>query len=85
MHVSEKHLNRICKTCLDKTLSQLIIDRIVLEAKRRLAFAKSSVSQIADELGYSNNSYFIRLFKKKTGKTPVEFMQNFRTASAVER
>ena len=76
MHVSEKHLNRICKTCLNKTLTQLIADRIVIEAKRRLAFTKSTVSQIAEELGYSNTSYFIRLFKKKTGKTPVEFIQN---------
>jgi AraC family transcriptional activator of pobA len=78
MHVSEKHLNRICKICLNKTMTQLIADRIVLEAKRRLAFAKSTISQIADELGYSNTSYFIQLFKKKTGQTPVQFMQNFK-------
>jgi len=78
MHMSEKHLNRICKTCLNKTASQLILERIVLEAKRMLAFAEFSVSQIADELGYSNSSYFIRLFKKKTGKTPGEFIQKFR-------
>jgi AraC family transcriptional activator of pobA len=76
MHVSEKHLNRICKTCLNKTMTELIADRIVLEAKRRLAFTKSTVSQIADELGYSNTSYFTRLFKKKTGNTPVEFKTN---------
>lgn len=78
MHVSEKHLNRICKTCLNKTTTQLIVERIILEAKRMLVFATSSVSQIADELGYSTSSYFIRLFKNKTGQTPVEFIQNFR-------
>jgi AraC-like DNA-binding protein len=78
MHISAKHLNRICKTCLNKTVTQLIVDRIILEAKRRLAFAKSSVSQIADELGYSNISYFVQLFKKKTLQTPVEFTQKFR-------
>ena len=78
MHVSEKHLNRICKTCLNKTTTQLITERVVLEAKRRLAFATSSVAQIAEELGYSSTSYFIQLFKKKTGLTPFEFMQNFR-------
>jgi AraC-like DNA-binding protein/quercetin dioxygenase-like cupin family protein len=83
MHMSEKHLNRICKTCLNKTTSQLIVERVLLEAKRRLAFAKSSISQIAEELGYTNTSYFIQLFKKKTGQTPAEFMQTFReTASS---
>ncbi|MHA4844121.1 helix-turn-helix domain-containing protein [Flavitalea antarctica] len=78
MHMSEKHLNRICKICLDKTTSQLIIERMLLEAKRKLAFAKSSISQIAEELGYKSTSYFVQLFKKKTGKTPGEFMHTFR-------
>src|SRR5688572_753211 len=78
MHVSEKHLNRICKTCLNKTTTQLIVERIILEAKRRLAFATSSVSQIAEELGYSSSSYFIQLFKKNTRQTPVELMHKFR-------
>jgi|SRR5665647_3162379 len=50
MHLSEKHLNRICKTCLDKTTSEVIIDRIVLEAKRLLVFSRFTVSQISDEL-----------------------------------
>jgi AraC family transcriptional activator of pobA len=78
MHLSEKHLNRICKICLNKTTSEVIIDRIVLEAKRMLVFSKSSVSQIAAELGYTDNSYFFRLFKKRTGKTPLEFLHQFR-------
>ena len=77
MHLSEKHLNRICKTCLGKTTSEVIIDRIVLEAKRLLVFSRFTVSQIAAELGYINYSYFFRLFKKKTGKTPLEFMNEF--------
>ena len=77
MHVSEKHLNRICKICLNKTITQLIADRVILEAKRRLAFATSSISEIAGELGYSKTSYFIQLFKKKTGKTPLEFRKQF--------
>jgi AraC family transcriptional activator of pobA len=78
MHLSEKHLNRICKICLGKTTSGVIIDRIVLEAKRMLVFSGFTVSQIAAELGYTNNSYFFRLFKKRTGKTPLEFMNEFR-------
>ena len=82
MHMSEKHLNRICNTCLNKTRSQLIIERVLLEAKRRLAFAKSSISQIAEELGYTHTSYFIQLFKKKTGKTPAEFMNDFRKTTS---
>jgi AraC family transcriptional activator of pobA len=78
MHISEKHLNRICKICLNKTVSQVIIERVILEAKRRLVFGNLSVSQVADDLGYSSSSYFTRLFKKNTGQTPFEFVQDFR-------
>ena len=78
MHMSEKHLNRICKICLNKTTSQIILERVLLEAKRRHAFAKSSISEIGEELGYTNTSYFVQLFRRKTGKTPAEFMYTFR-------
>lgn len=74
LYVSEKHLNRIVKSCLNKTTSQLINERIVLEAKRMLMNAENSVSQIADELGFSESSYFIRFFKKQTGITPLRFL-----------
>jgi AraC-like DNA-binding protein len=77
MHISEKHLNRICKECLNKTTSDLIMDRIMLEAKRLLGYSVSPVSEIAEELGYFDISYFSRLFKKKSGKTPLEFSRTF--------
>lgn len=77
MNVSEKHLNRMSKSCLNKTTSDLIAERIVLEAKRILIHAGSSVSQVAFELGYDDNSYFSRFFKKQTGQTPREFMKGY--------
>jgi AraC-like DNA-binding protein len=78
MHMSEKHLNRISKESLNKTISELITDRIVLEAKRMLMHSTETVSQIAIELGYFENPYFFRIFKKKTGKTPLEFINRSR-------
>lgn len=78
MYISEKHLNRISKIILNKTSSELISDRIILEAKRMLMYGKESVSQIADELGYDDNAYFFRMFKKKAGQTPLEFLKEFR-------
>jgi AraC family transcriptional regulator, transcriptional activator of pobA len=78
MHMSKKQLNRICKLCLNKTTTDLIAYRIILEAKRMLVFTKESVSEIVAELGYTHNSYFFRFFKKKTLKTPVEFIKEFR-------
>jgi AraC family transcriptional activator of pobA len=78
VHMSEKNLNRICKENLDKTVSDLIFDRIILEAKRMLIHGEFSIREISAELGYLDNSYFTRLFKKKTGETPSEFIGNYR-------
>ncbi len=70
MFMSEKNLNRICKITLNETTSDIIADRIILEAKRMLVHSKFSVIQISVELGYIDASYFIRVFKKRTGETP---------------
>jgi AraC family transcriptional activator of pobA len=77
MFMSEKHLNRICKEVLNKTTSDLIMDRLLLEAKRLLAHSSLPISEIADELGFFDVSYFSRLFKKKSGKTPLDFIKSF--------
>lgn len=77
MFMSEKHLNRICKEVLNKTTSDLIMDRLLLEAKRLLVHSSLTISEIADELGFFDVSYFSRLFKKKSGKTPLDFIKSF--------
>jgi AraC family transcriptional activator of pobA len=74
MNLSEKHLNRMSKECLNKTTTELIAERIVLEAKRLLIHSNQTVSEIANELGYEDNSYFSRFFKKHAGQSPLQFL-----------
>ncbi|MES2565879.1 MAG: helix-turn-helix transcriptional regulator [Bacteroidota bacterium] len=78
MNISEKHLNRICKESLNKTTGNFIIERIILEAKRLLIHSRQTVSEVSLELGYIDNSYFSRVFKKHTGETPVEFQNKYK-------
>ena len=77
MFMSDKNLNKICKITLNKTTSDVIADRIILEAKRMLVHSKFSVIQISVELGYIDASYFIRVFKKRTGETPIQFIKRY--------
>ncbi|HLK28040.1 MAG TPA: AraC family transcriptional regulator [Puia sp.] len=78
MFVSEKHLNRMVKVSLNKTTSDLITERIILEAKRMLVFSNKTIAEIIGELGYTDSAYFFRFFKKKTALTPTDFLQRFR-------
>lgn len=73
LNITLKHLNRICNEMLQRTTTEVITARIILEAKRMLMDKKFTVNEIATELGFDDYSYFTRLFKKHTGITPTNF------------
>ena len=76
MNLSVKQLNHICKMALNKSTSELIQERIVLEAKRLLVHSDWTVAQIGAHLQYFDNAYFTRFFKKMVGVTPEQFRKN---------
>ena len=71
--MSTSHLNSICKDNLGKTLTGVIQDRVILEAKRLFAYTDLNVNEIAARLNFDDVSYFIRFFKKQVGMTPEKF------------
>ena len=46
---------------------------LIEEAKNMLLGTDKSVSELAYSLGFEYPQYFSRLFKNKTGKSPIEF------------
>ncbi|MFK7787223.1 MAG: helix-turn-helix domain-containing protein [Crocinitomicaceae bacterium] len=68
--VSQKTLAGIVKKFLNQTPSTLISNRIIIEAKRELYLTSKPVKQIAANLGYDDEFYFSRFFKKKVGVSP---------------
>jgi len=74
--VTANHLNALCRRILNQTASDLIHERVITEAQRLLAHTAQSVSQIADQLGFEDSSYFTRYFKKYVGQTPEPFRQH---------
>lgn len=73
LNITLKHLNRITNEILKKTATEVISERVILEAKRMLTNKQLSVNEIADALGYEDYSYFSRLFKKQTQQSPTHF------------
>lgn len=58
-----------------RTPSQLIQERLVLEAKKLLHLTRRSVKDIAFALHFEDEHYFSRFFKKAAGVSPSEFRQ----------
>ena len=73
LSITQHHLNLISKEIAGKTATEIIRARIILEAKRMLSFSDLTVTEIAYQLGFEENSYFSRIFRKETGLSPVEF------------
>jgi AraC family transcriptional regulator, transcriptional activator of pobA len=70
LNISPKALAKIAKNYFSKTLSHLITERIIIEAKRELYLTNKPVKQIAYELGYEDEFYFSRFFKTNADVSP---------------
>ncbi len=78
LNVSESTLERLCRDMAGKSPFRLVQDRVVLEARRRLAYTRSSASEIAHVLGFSDLAYFSRFFKKETGASPTAYRKSLK-------
>lgn len=74
--VTEHSLTRLCRQQLRKTPLEIIQQRLILEAERKLIYTVDPVSMVAYELGFSDPAYFTRLFKRKTGATPGAYRKS---------
>jgi len=77
LYVTPNYLNALCRDLLGKSAGEIIRDRVMLEAKRLLINADISISEIAMQLSFEDNSYFTKFFKKYAGKTPEEFRKEY--------
>ncbi|WP_157982059.1 helix-turn-helix domain-containing protein [Oceanicella sp. SM1341] len=73
--VTPTHLTRTCREVTGKAASALIQERVLLEARRQLAYTDMRVSEIAQDLGYQDPAYFTRIFTNKVGRTPTAFRE----------
>lgn len=78
LSISTSYLNECVKATTGNSVSAHIQQRNILEAKRLLFHSSRSVKEIAGELCYDDYSYFIRLFVKVVGCTPMVFQEKNR-------
>ena len=78
LNVPLKRLGRIVKKHFQRTLTDIIADRIVMEAKREMNFTSRTVKEIAFELGFDDKYHFSRYFKNKTGVSPQSYRNSLK-------
>jgi AraC-like DNA-binding protein len=76
LNKSPKTLSNVFAIHARKTPSQIIYERITLEAKRLLLYTNKSIKEIYLELGFDDASHFGRFFKRATGQTPSDFKKS---------
>lgn len=77
LHVASKSLAKRLKVHGYKTPTEIIRDRIVLEAKRDLRYTQKSVKEIAYDLGFEDAAYFTRYFKKSEKDSPLAYREAY--------
>lgn len=71
--VTPGHLTQVVRELTGRTSNEILRDKQILEAKRLLSHTSLSVTQIAEQMGFDDQSYFTKFFKKSAGMTPVQF------------
>jgi AraC family transcriptional activator of pobA len=75
LNITTKALNRLSKLHFKKTLTGLIAERIMIEAKRELYLTVKSVKLIAYDLGFNDEFYFSRFFKNQASVSPQVYRE----------
>ncbi len=73
---SERSIRRACLEVTGLTPKQLLDQRLVLEAKRLLAYTDRSAASIGAELGFGDATNFQKYFQRLAGESPRSFRRS---------
>lgn len=75
LNQSHYGLSKMIKKSTSYTFKELLQERRLEKAKELLEGTGMPISNVAEQVGYNNLSYFYRIFKDKYSKTPKEYRQ----------
>lgn len=81
MGISRITLNSAVKKQFNATATQLLKQRLLYAIKELLVYTDKTVTQIADDLHYSEPHHLLRFFKSQTGKTPGQFRLDYQNGN----
>lgn len=75
MGKSVKQLDKLAKDNTGISAKELLDERVLIEAKRQLAFSQYSIADIAEQLGFNEATNMTKFFKRHTDVSPKDFRQ----------
>jgi len=76
--VSPYYLSKLFKSERDKNFIEYLTDLRIEAAKKMLMDSEMSAKEVCYAVGYSDPSYFSKVFRKITGLTPVEYREGYK-------
>jgi AraC family transcriptional activator of pobA len=73
LKVTPDHLSRACRAVTGQSALDLLHERLLLEARRLLAYTNAAVADVANELGFADAAYFSRFFARRAGQSPLAY------------
>ncbi len=78
LNVSPNYLSGLLKSLTGLNTQQHIHEKLMEAAKQKLSTTDLTVSEIAYSFGFEHLPSFSKLFKQKTGQSPISFRQGFK-------
>ncbi|NQT59743.1 MAG: response regulator [Bacteroidetes bacterium] len=76
-HVNPTYMTRVIKKSIGKTPTKCIVDLRIQQAKYLIkSLPDMEIKEVAYKVGYIDQGYFSRIFKKITGQSPSEFKEH---------
>lgn len=73
LQISETNLNKLANSYFENGVKKLIQNRLMIEARKLLSHTNLTIAEISIKLGFSDNSYFNKVFIKNHKITPGQF------------
>ena len=83
-HINKFYLAHSFTECIGQSPITYLTDRRLAACKELLISSNLSVAQVASSAGFSSQSYFSQIFRKKTGMTPRQYRSRYSKKQAPE-
>lgn len=79
-HFSPQYISKKFKEVFNTTVVTYLTDLRIDKARSLLQHTDMPVSELAEELGYADENYFGKVFKKQTGQSPLQYRKQSRNS-----